>query len=353
MPMIDWLQLVVDVDHEPINGGMVISTTPDGDIEWETTKRLPVEGSHSSQILIRTSDQAFGVGQRLWISGNPVKWFQGHNLFGTDDVHGLSVALVQELFKRFEGRFRMNDMQQVMLRNGLYELKRVDCTTGFALDSRDEVRSWIRAASTSARGRHQKVSAYSDQTIYLGQKSRRLALKVYCKGDEIKAHPLPKTLPADEASVLHTYADNLLRVELTLRAMELKRRGLERGRAWRYDTPTVLLGERIKALQLPENIPLKTADLVEGLPARLVAVYKLWLQGEDLRAIFPKRTFYRYRTELLKHDIDLSTPPRKAEVSNVVPLWRYLVAEPVGVPEWAKGTPLYFDPSQYLKTDAR
>jgi II/X family phage/plasmid replication protein len=134
--------------------------------------------------------------------------------------------------------------------------------------------------------------------------------------------------------------------------MELKRRSLERGRAWGYDTPTVLLGERIKALDLPENIPLKTVDQVEGLSPRLVLAYRSWLQGEDLRALLPKNTFYRYRTELLKHGIDLSTPPRKAEVSNVIPLWRYLVAEPVGVPEWAKGTPLYFDPSQYLKADA-
>jgi len=32
------------------------------------------------------------------------------------------------------------------------------------------------------------------------------------------------------------------------------------------------------------------------------------------------------------------------EVSNVVPLFKVLEAVPVGVPDWAEGTPLYFEP---------
>lgn len=348
--MIDWITAIIEVDHKQMDGGSIISMLPNGEREWEVVKRLSVEGSYSSKIQLRTAGTVDGVGKLLWVSGNPCKWFQGHNLCGSDDLRRLVASWLLGIVDKFPKRFRVTERQFAGLLAGDYKLSRVDCTKSLALASRDEVRSWIRAASPLARGRHQKVSAYSDQTLYLGKESRRISLKIYCKGDELQAHPLPKSMPDDEVSRLLGFADTHLRVELCLRGKELKDRGLETGRAWEYDTPNRLLTERINAMHLPENVPVKSDADFEGLPPRLVAVYKLWLQGEDIRGMFPKNTFYRYRTELLKKGIDLSSPPRKAEVSNVVPLWRYLIAEPVGVPEWAKGTPLYFDPAEYLRS---
>ena len=59
-----------------------------------------------------------------------------------------------------------------------------------------------------------------------------------------------------------------------------------------------------------------------------------------------RKTFYRYRTELLKHGIDISIKQARTglDLSNVVPLGTVLHAYPVGVPAWAIGTPLYFEP---------
>lgn len=83
---------------------------------------------------------------------------------------------------------------------------------------------------------------------------------------------------------------------------------------------------------------------LEGLPARLIAVYKLWKEGEDLRALYPKASFYRYRSEFLKQGIDIAIrQPSKPE--NVIPLIRVLQPQAISqVPEWAVGTPLYFEP---------
>lgn len=87
-----------------------------------------------------------------------------------------------------------------------------------------------------------------------------------------------------------------------------------------------------------------TPDSLDGLPGRLIAVYKLWKDGEDLRALYPKASFYRYRAELLKHGIDINVrQPAKPE--NVIPLVRVLRPEAISqVPDWAVGTELYFDP---------
>lgn len=81
----------------------------------------------------------------------------------------------------------------------------------------------------------------------------------------------------------------------------------------------------------------------EGLPARLIAVYTLWKEGIDLRALYPKASFYRYRSELLKQGIDIAIrQPSKPD--NVIPLIRVLRPESIAqIPEWAIGTSLYFD----------
>lgn len=84
-------------------------------------------------------------------------------------------------------------------------------------------------------------------------------------------------------------------------------------------------------------------EILETFRPSLRMAYQSWEAGADLRAILPKPTFYKYRAELLKHEIDIATlVPR--EVSNVVPLFKSLEAKPVGVPDWAEGTPLYFEP---------
>jgi II/X family phage/plasmid replication protein len=47
-----------------------------------------------------------------------------------------------------------------------------------------------------------------------------------------------------------------------------------------------------------------------------------------------KSSFYRYRTQILKHGIDISIT-QDSKRNNVVPLIRYLEAEPAAIPQWA------------------
>jgi II/X family phage/plasmid replication protein len=86
-----------------------------------------------------------------------------------------------------------------------------------------------------------------------------------------------------------------------------------------------------------------SAELLESLRPALRVAVQAWEGGSDLRAVLPHRTFYKYRSELLPHGIDIATLLPK-DVSNVVPLHRVLEAKPVSVPAWAIGTPLYFEP---------
>ena len=72
----------------------------------------------------------------------------------------------------------------------------------------------------------------------------------------------------------------------------------------------------------------------------------LWKDGVDLRAMYPKASFYRYRAEFLKKGIDIAIrQPSKPE--NVIPLIRVLRPEAISqIPDWAIGTSLYFEPKK-------
>ena len=75
-------------------------------------------------------------------------------------------------------------------------------------------------------------------------------------------------------------------------------------------------------------------DVLNSLPPKLRMVYQSWLNGDDLKVILPRPTFYRYRKQILEYGIDISTKSPK-EKNNVIPLIRFLEAKPVGIPSWA------------------
>jgi II/X family phage/plasmid replication protein len=343
--MIDWITAVVPFRHtEPITGGRIVSISSDGELQWESAKAQEVVGSHDTNLHIRSHRPGF-----LWISGNPIKWFQGHNLFGTDDLHGLVRETIFALARMRGVVPALSDI--VAIERGEYTLSRVDCCAMWELPCRADARSWLRALEFQAKSRHGRATSRGG-TVYFGQKSRRWALKFYSKGDELEArgkgHSLSYEIPQRDRLI--AYASNKLRGELTLRQMELKKLALDTGAMWLQNPSIsrVLLLDHIASLQMSDQFTL-TPELLQDLPPRLILVYKAWKAGEDIRGMFPLRTFYRYRGELLKRGIDIGIrQPKKAD--KVVPLVRVLRPEAIAdAPDWAKGTPLLFEPRKNLK----
>ena len=338
--MIDWIKAVVPVANSgDISAGFVSAVTADGEVEWSVRRRLAVEGSHSSKVQVRSLDP-----RHLEIDGNPSKFLQGHNVFGSNNLMALCGVFFREVASRLG--LPLSPEEFSAIDGGGYSLKRVDIAESFRLPSQEDVATWLRSATSSIRGKHQATSAYHGETIYLGQHSRRISLKAYNKYRELqKKGRLAKEFPFRQALMEH--AKPLLRLEVTVRRLELKRRGLLLGSDWQSESiATDLLWERIGTIKMNQKMRLKM-DEIDELPPRLRAVYKLWTQGEDLRSTYPKATYYRYRGELLREvGIDISVPkPQKAEV---IPLIRYLTAEYVPeVPAWARGTSAAFDPEDW------
>lgn len=80
--MIDWVTATLPFSHATrFVGGRVLSMDADGVVEWQTEKRLPVVGSFDARFhIVSRGDTCINI------SGNPSKFLQGHNLFGSDDL---------------------------------------------------------------------------------------------------------------------------------------------------------------------------------------------------------------------------------------------------------------------------
>ena len=298
-----------------------------GEKEWVCNRKLLVEGSYSSKIQLKSHTENL-----IYFTGNPVKFLQGHNLFGTNDLRYLMNKFFDQLMTHEELGLCPDPFQIDNIRNGYYELTRVDVNETWHLNNEKDVLAWIRAVGESAYLKHRGAGQFSGDTAYFGKHSRRWALKCYSKFMEIlaKGHHLPTDLQIPE---MIEYARKALRIEGTTRQLELKKRGLHLACNWDIDTPDGLLLEYISKLELSDVYMLQD-DVLNTLPTRLRMVYQTWLNGDDLKQIMSKSAFYRCRSEMLKHGIDISTRSPK-EKSNVIPLIRVLEAKPVGIPEWA------------------
>jgi len=334
--VIDWLTIrLLGTESVEVRSGFVISLDRDGKIEWQSPKREQVRGSHDATVSIRKAHDG-----NLEVSGNPAKFLQGHNVWGTSDLRVASdfahaVTQAAGITLDQVARQAVDDLAMICTR--------IDTTESWTFDTQPRALAAVRGIADFGHFKHRgRGSLLAEGTAYFAQKSRRLSGKAYAKGLELQKHPIPRTLAGAER--ITEIAAGLVRVEFTARSMWLKDRELDVLSRWSRlgVTPSTLHAELMSQLNL-SDATMRDAATVEGLPPRLNATYQLWLDGHDLRQMFPARTFYRYRAQLLPHGVDIATK-RPREASNVVPLRVVLTGKPFEVPDWARGTDLYYEP---------
>ena len=334
--MIDWVTGKFWITHNPevLRSGQSIRTKiVDGveTIEYDIANRLSVKGSHDATITIRSHTD-----NTVEISGNPAKFLQGHNVFGTNDLKYLVAKMIDKLCMIDELELKPTDIEYENIQEGKYHLSRVDVNEHFAFPSAQVARAWLRAAGNSANMKFRGAGLFKEGTLYF--EGKRYIPKIYFKYDEInskdKSHRLPDELL--QIPELIEYAEKSLRFEIKILSTQLKDWYLHLGCNWDADTATMLINDQfISKLQLSANMPIEN-EVIESLPKNLRLTYTAWINGEDLRQVLSRPTFYRYRTRLMEYGIDISiVKDIEKEQSNVVPMIRYLEAVPMGIPDWA------------------
>lgn len=339
--MIDWVDFVAPLTHEmgtssPFYAGEVMATNAAGELDWGIFKRMALEGSHSAKIQIRSAAMDDGR-QAVRVSGNLVKWFQGHNIFGTDNLSGLVLETLNRVLA--EGGITATPEELQSWKEGDIELLRVDVTQSSDFGTLPRVFNALRSLDATANLKFRGRGQFNGHSLLFGKGSRHWSLTLYSKGAEIEKHKLPYDLAITS---LTEHAQGLLRMECRLLSMHLKRLNLDNLASWGDNTAIEVHQNHLEQLSISDTTMLEPASL-ERLKPQLRAAYQLWKDGHDLRGMFSRPTFYRYRTQLLALGVDISVRQDREE-SNVIPIRTVLIGKAATVPDWAVNSPLYFEP---------
>lgn len=301
--MLDWFSGYVGYDASQLRLGRVLLVDKDGICTLHRDRWEESRGSFESGIQVTRGQATAPMVQAskdlgflcsdsvLRISGNPSKFLQGHNVAGPS-VSQLGPVL-QAMVRQFAEGLRPVDADEETL--PAVQRSRLDITTAVDLGSHQAVHDYLRYAETTTRSRHGRALADSG-TVYYGKHSRRWSLKMYCKHCELKKH-----LPHVDSGLffeLLEFTRPQLRIELTLRRPELKDRDtLDEAIIWEF----------LSKIEMPQMKAKYLTD-VDMRPV-LKLTLQSWYDGTDVSLMFPRRTFYRYRKEILQETgIDISMP---------------------------------------------
>lgn len=323
--MIDWLSATIKTTGSLSLGydsGYNIKLGSGGELLRESRSALDIhdesEPSNSKSFRVFTPDDS-----SLYLSGNPVKLLQGHNLFGSSDLNGL--YLEAGLFVRHHAGLFPGSETYAMFTKPRYS--RIDLTRSYRFDTHKEAQEYIRFVAGTARTRHGAAQLFGSETAYFGKRSRRWSMKIYDKHAEFLKNGsawkknkfsrgiIQKLMP-DEAELID-WSKGIVRFELCLRGQELD----EINKMLGYNVSLDWLQEwtaYYNRIQFNENTAMNTQNSL--LESTLKPVHRgaleLWRSGKDLRTIYPKTTFYAYRRAILDVlGVDISSPPTE-EISS-------------------------------------
>lgn len=326
--MIDWVTAEIRCNNS-INGGCIAKLNEKGEVEWLSQSAMPVRGSYDIHMMVKPLSESL-----IRVSGNPAKWLQGHNLFGTNDLRLLMHRCFVQLCEILEVELYPTIEQSDKVERGEYTISRVDINESWELASQTQVKAWIRSAGEKMSMPYRGKGVFSGDTLYWGKGSKYWFVKCYSKGDEIngKKSNFPSELRTPK---MLEYADKSLRLELVLCSKFLRETQFCWVYHWTPETAKMLLLQFVSKLEMSNNFMLND-ELVSTLPTRLKMAYSAWLSGQDLRTMLPKPTYYRYRKQLLEYDVDIAlVRDTEQRESNVIPLIKVLEAKPMGIPDWA------------------
>lgn len=343
--MLDWFTGIVGCDASHLLTDRVYKVEPTGHVAWESGCWLTVKGSYESGIQLRQKDriikfdedvnsEQIGLGYPLLqISGNPVKFMQGHNAFGPSvslwkSVLDLTLRQLPETVRPIGA--------DTCLSWAMWP-SRIDIAVPVDMGSYENVKEWLRCVSTGSRSRHGRAMLSGD-TVYWGQHSRRWTLKGYCKFDEMGVHRM------GDLKLNEQFRDSVrsvLRLELSLRGMELKdltKKGIVLNES--------LLWDYMRKISIGRLDMSKVKDL-DCLSLPHQAIFLRWLRGDEVRGTIKQSTFYRYRRAILDRmgvDISIACQDQESMLERMQFDLDYLQAHEVKtVPDIFKGRLLELD----------
>ena len=325
--MIDYIQMVIPITHKPLPVGSIVSVSPDGEVEYESVKSLDHKGSWETSIRFRSqgSLDENGCATELYIKGNPAKFLQGHNVFGTTDL----ITLVREVLKQVSQPLGLPLILDSVISKSV--VSRIDITYSIQFETDLIAQAYIKQVGLRAHTRSGRPIA-KGHTLAFQPKSNRFSFVIYHKGAELTAHKLPEQIPCRD--LLINDASRLVRVELRLKTNELKQRNLRTIDDISKADLTAIYQDYVRRIAMSTEASIPT-ETIKDLKRCYRDTYLLWEKGIDIQSITSQNTFYRHRRHLLGYGIDISIPKNPSSTAEIIPLTRAIEGKPYQIPNYA------------------
>lgn len=343
----DWLSMYqrhFRTDLPKIADGAFMRIDKEGEVETVTLKKSRIEGSFETAVFVRCD------GETVWFEGNVSKWGRPDNVFGYTFLECLEI-INKLLVKLGLPPFTEGDKYLTNFKGEPRScwtgaiVTRIDMTCNYAVGSKEDAYAYMRHLQGQQASRL-KTGTYGDgETVDFGRGSRRIYVKAYLKGPELRRHAgriqdakgiNDGTVKDYEKGITNPYvlqladwcdAVGLVRVEMTFKATKLHDMGCH-----------YLGGFDMKQLEIEfEN---RSDVLTRGsaeaddftlLPKAVLSTYRMWQAGDDITSKLSRATFYRHRRELLVMGVDIAI---KSNVVQMKPRTRVIKLGPVSMPDW-------------------
>lgn len=346
---IDWLTVHQTHPQAPKVGDSVLlfCDLETGEVRSECIKGLQHRGSHDSSLQVRCD------GRRVEVSGNPSKWGRFDNVYGHVTVEACIEVYNEVLrslglpeFEDFEQRTAVAPFQyqrsDAVAPSGPV-ITRVDLCRNWAAGSAASARSIVAALSSVVRMGKCGWLSPDGNTVAWGIGSRYVYSKYYLKGPELRRHP---GADPEYNSQLADWCDTvgLVRQEVSLKSMLLKKNGLDRPGAWSRDGGSVvelLIDEYSQHRQCgastssyddlfrvlrESGVPMSRARAAQTALQAYLNGFR-FVVGENIS----RSAFYRLRADVRAAGVDIAAPLNVATLPVRV---RELSLSPAAAPAW-------------------
>lgn len=285
-----------------------------------------------------------GMASQLLIECCPPLVLQRHNLFGHSDLGSYVYAVFDRSTQKAGIDVRPEDRKA--WRKGHVKITEIHLTANFSCPSQ-YVEAVIDAIDENNRsGKHRD----SDTQISLGytekRRSKNYVLSIYYKYLELLHQFGPN--PGPTRQKLLSEAINAIRAELKLFSQYLKNKNLNCVSAWSDIDVASLYFELLNKFKICSAIQQKlTKDEMEQLTMREANVYRLWLEGVDIRNQFKSRTSINDYAQQIKAKtgIDIRSNRRPEALPEIDLGELFTPSNVLAVPKWLKDSQYFCLPA--------
>lgn len=257
------------------------------------------EGMHSLHARTKNS------GKTLCIEGSPYGHKYGQNVFTSPHILPACIVALKSVCSSCEINPSPENKAKWMA--GEIDLRRVDLAANFKISDALDANDVLHQISLQFLNFGIPMRRVGTSLYWAPRSGKEWTIALYAKEPEMHRKKGLKSHP--QRNALLKECENMIRIEVRLRASELRKRGLAKASAWNEDTAYMVFSNYMKKLNFLPSIQRSfDADELDKLPGRLRSPYALHKAGIDLSTVFGPRTLQRYRKDFTSMGIDVRTP---------------------------------------------